>query len=923
MGKHDGRVIIRTDLDNSNLQKGIGGISGALGGLGSVLKKVAGAVGVAFSISAVVNFAKEAVKLGSDLQEVQNVVDVTFSTMSDKANEFAKNAMHTAGLSESMAKKYTGTFGAMAKTFKFTEAEALEMATSLTQLSGDVASFYNITQDEAYTKLSAVFTGETEALKHLGVAMTQNALDEYAVQRGLAKTTEKMTEQEKVALRYKFVLEQLSGASGDFVRTSDSWANQTRLLSLQFDQLKATIGQGLINALTPVIKVINTVISKVQVLANAFASLTAAFFGNASGGSGGVVSELADSYGSAADGADELAKKTKAAGDAAKRSLAGFDEIKKLDAPDSGAGSSGSAGGSGMGDMDLGLTGGTGGTTQAVALEIEGVVAKIRELIEPLMRIDFGPAKTALAALGESFMTLGNLLGGALEWAWFNILVPLAEWTIEDVVPASLTALSDGLNAVTTAAKPVGDGLQKMWEKLTPVVDFTKNVGLAVFELVGKVAANFAAIFEEKGSKVIEIFENLGTIISVVHKVLEPFITAFFALWAGLPLGVLTAELNLLIDRLHALTQILAGILTGDIELAWSGLCSLISTEMTAAGAYIDAFAGLLGIDMDAIRQKIDNTCANIREFFSGACQQVCDIWSQLATWFNDNVILPIQEFFSPLTEWFGELFGEIERTVSEVGTNIGILAEGCCAIVQAVWDLVPGWSDENVINPVREVFDGMWSDVFGFAEEAWQDIQTEYEKACDWFDLNVVQPIEKAFSDLWGKAPDWAHDAYDEIKRIFEGIGPFFKGVLNDVIRWMNSGLRKIFGGVNDVIQSLRSLEIAGIAPFSGLRTISTPSIPYLARGAVLPPNKPFLAMVGDQRHGTNIEAPLATIQEAVALVMQDMMASNMAGHEATVAVLREILEAVLGIQIGDDVIASAVDRHRRKMAIVRGEAL
>ena len=102
----------------------------------------------------------------------------------------------------------------------------------------------------------------------------------------------------------------------------------------------------------------------------------------------------------------------------------------------------------------------------------------------------------------------------------------------------------------------------------------------------------------------------------------------------------------------------------------------------------------------------------------------------------------------------------------------------------------------------------------------------------------------------------------------------------------------------------------------------VSMPQIPNLAKGTVLPANKPFLAVLGDQRHGTNIEAPLSTIQEAVAEVMDGYLSANMAGHEATVAVLREILEAVLGIQIGDDVIAQAADRYNRKMNIARGGA-
>jgi hypothetical protein len=100
----------------------------------------------------------------------------------------------------------------------------------------------------------------------------------------------------------------------------------------------------------------------------------------------------------------------------------------------------------------------------------------------------------------------------------------------------------------------------------------------------------------------------------------------------------------------------------------------------------------------------------------------------------------------------------------------------------------------------------------------------------------------------------------------------------------------------------------------------MKTPQIPYLTQGAVLPANRPFMAVVGDQRHGTNIEAPLATIEQAVAGVMHDSIQSNLAGHEATVQVLRQILGAVLGIRIGDETIARAAQRYEEKMAVVRG---
>ena len=160
----DGSIIIDTRIDTDSFVD----IKKQFAGLASTAKKVGIAIGAAFSVRAVAQFAKECLDLGSDLQEVQNVVDVTFTTMNEQVNEFAQNAAMSAGLSETMAKRYAGTFGAMSKAFGFAESEAFAMSTALTQLAGDVASFYNITQDEAYTKLKSVFTGETESLKDLG-----------------------------------------------------------------------------------------------------------------------------------------------------------------------------------------------------------------------------------------------------------------------------------------------------------------------------------------------------------------------------------------------------------------------------------------------------------------------------------------------------------------------------------------------------------------------------------------------------------------------------------------------------------------------------------------------------------------------------------------------------------------------------------
>lgn len=289
-----------------------------------------------FSAAMIVNFGKECIELGSDLAEVQNVVDVTFTTMSGKVNEWAKNAAASYGLSETMAKKYVGTFGSMAEAFGFTEQQSYDMSTALAGLAGDVASFYNITQDEAYTKLKSVFSGETETLKDLGIVMTQSALDAYALANGYGKTTSAMTEAEKVSLRFAFVQSQLQNATGDFARTQNSWANQTRILQLRFDSLKATIGQGLINVFNPVIKVVNSLIDRLTTVSEKFKALTEQIFGNAGDTTSGVSSAISDGASSAEELTNEANNSSAAldsvadSAEKAKKSVAGFDKLNIL-----------------------------------------------------------------------------------------------------------------------------------------------------------------------------------------------------------------------------------------------------------------------------------------------------------------------------------------------------------------------------------------------------------------------------------------------------------------------------------------------------------------------------------------------------------------------------------------------------------------
>ena len=215
------------------------------------------------STGLIIKFGKQCIEAASNLQEVANVVDVTFGASAQKINQWAKQNAASFGLSETAAKRYAGTYGTMAKQFNMTEEQAASMAIELTKLTGDIASFYNMEDKVAATKLKAIFTGETEGLKELGVVMTETQLNAYAMSNGWNKTTKDMTEQEKVVLRYQYTMEKLGHAQGDFMRTSDGYANSVRTLKLNLEDLKVEIGNELIPVAAQSISAVGNVIKAV------------------------------------------------------------------------------------------------------------------------------------------------------------------------------------------------------------------------------------------------------------------------------------------------------------------------------------------------------------------------------------------------------------------------------------------------------------------------------------------------------------------------------------------------------------------------------------------------------------------------------------------------------------------------------------
>lgn len=206
------------------------------------------------------------VKGASDLTETLGKTDVVFGEMSDRVLAWSQNSIQAMGLAQGSALEFASTYGDMATGMGLTIDKATEMSMNLTQLAADLASFKNISTEVAAQKLNAVFTGEAEGLKSLGIVMTQTNLEAFALSKGITQSVSSMSQAEQVALRYQYVMEATANAQGDFARTGDSLANQTRKLGETVKQLGEGFGQRLVPMVTPVV-------AGVQRLAQSFADL--------------------------------------------------------------------------------------------------------------------------------------------------------------------------------------------------------------------------------------------------------------------------------------------------------------------------------------------------------------------------------------------------------------------------------------------------------------------------------------------------------------------------------------------------------------------------------------------------------------------------------------------------------------------------
>lgn len=547
-------------------------------------------LGVAIGTALTGALVHECLELGSSLSEVQNVVDTTFKDMSSDINSWSKNAITQFGLSEYKAKQYTGTIGAMAKAYGFAGEELETMSVNIAGAAGDVASFYNLSTDESFEKMKSIFTGETESLKSLGIVMSQTALEQYALNNGFGKTLDSMTEQEKAMLRYQFVMDGLSDVHGDFAKTADSWANQTRVMELRIDSLKSSFGQLLIHVLTPAINAFNDLLEELNQCTDALLEFTGIVQGNSTEVIRTQASSAATEIENIGTAAEETEKKL--------NKLGTYDNLNVISKDNATTDSSTNSSGGTLGGSSVTTTPIT--PNQAVLTWMDDIKKELEpltslgktfytEFLKPIGSYVLGQGLPRLANITADMYkdinwsklneSVGGFVGLASDLAilgfenllnfYEDFLSPLTSWSIGEALPRLLdvatdlgeavdwerlnTAWSDLYKVLRDANLDVGEGFVKFFEGFYDIaelglVTLTEEIGEGIeyigdvirdipeddLELIGsQLGGIITSLLLFKGaSAVATTVKNIGSALGGLNKVLmaNPYATAAAAL---------------------------------------------------------------------------------------------------------------------------------------------------------------------------------------------------------------------------------------------------------------------------------------------------------------------------------------------------------------------------------------------------------
>lgn len=768
--------------------------------------------------------------MASDLEEVQNVVDVSFGSMADQVEAFANTAVRSYGMSALTAKRMASTFMAMSNGMDIAQEAGKNMSLQLTALAGDMASFYNVGQDIAQTALNSIFTGETESLKKFGVVLTETNLEAFALSQGIKKSYQAMSQAEKVALRYNYVLNATKNAQGDFARTSGSWANQIRLLKEQWTQFLGILGSGLIKILTPMVKALNQMLASLISIGNA---ITKVFGGKTTNN---MSTTIKDSAGSAGDldaglgDANESAKKLS-------RTIAGFDELNVLNPkeeekkPDSG--NTGSNIGVGnIADFKIDET-----QTEGVKTRLEQFVKDCQEILNkwqstiPKLEINFDTEK----ALGNLQNIGKNLLDTIAGWGSFIITIG-----IDIANDLDIGRLGNDILGLVEAFTELASSITGA---VVPALENFYNIGLSpLVQAIGDVADSMltwiTGIFKGWSEWFITNKDNIAQFGTTLGEIVEPISTIIGDL--------LRITWNVLATALTIINDALQGIATSLITMKPETLKSIITDLLLIAGGTLTAKAflniqdGLMGFvtgtdqagnAWKGFKQIIKEGNSEgdlgyfITEPFKLAFEKLDMVFfTPFKTALNTHLFTPFKSILDAMrVEWTASMtaIGSsggglqiLESTVKSVGAGFSRLwaiisahpfALVAVAIATVVALLVHLWNtNEEFRNSIQDLWNNNLKPtidkIINVLKELWEEhLKPLVDRIKELWE-NTLKP---SLSDLW----DTVKDVWDKLSVVLGEIIKVVGVVISTVLGVLVGGVEmiaSIIGGIADVLTGI-----------------------------------------------------------------------------------------------------------------------
>lgn len=860
IAKADGSIIIDTHIDTSGFSKSATNLESQFSKIGNAAKKMGELIATAFSVTAVIQFGKEASQAAMSLESamlgLESIVEGqgrSFAAAQQFINEYISDGLIPAENAVTAYKNLAAR--------GYDDTQIQQVMTALK----DASAFGR----QASLSMGEAVQGATEGLKNENSVLVDNAgvtknvskmWEEYAASIGT--TASNLTQAQKIQAEVNGILAETQYQTGDAAKAAGTLSGQISQLSFNLNNLKVAIG----NIINPIVQsflpAINNAIAAITKFANDVATVVSLLFGEvttSSNTAADAIGGVSSGYDSAANSANDYASAIAEASKETKKSLAGFDELNRLqsnsESESTGTGTL-SGGGTTIGTQ-------TGGTSAETTVE-DTISPKLQEIAERLR-----PLKEALEDLADAGI---EVLRAAIEglkplgeWLWNDFIVPLADFLGFDV-----------------------EGIESLADALSRLADWIEENSEAINNFLIAVAA-IAGIVKVGGwiAKVVGWLSNLFTALNAIDKA--------GGAWIGkLVSGVKTAWGWISGTLFPAISSALSAIASAlGISVGW--VVAIIAAVIAAVAAII--------IFWDEIKLFFTDTLPKLfkkfQKWLGGILDDAAELFSK--AWES------IKDFFSPAIEWFSQLWESVSQTFEDIFYNIGVIASGCWEVIKKAWSIASDWFKKTVVEPVANWFSGMWDKLKKGAAEAWDGIKEVFSK------------VGKFFSDTFKAAWEKVKKVFSPFGEIFvnikDGILKAFKEIVNGLIRGLNNVIAIPFDGINSALKFIKNIEILGLTPFANLRTISVPKIPYLAQGAVIPPNAPFMAVLGDQRNGTNIEAPADLIRQ----IVREELAGG-ASNDEIAALLRELIQVVMGIQVGDEVIGKAAARYNRRVSRAGG---